>query len=452
MSKRNNEPKLPESLRQFVRNPWASGVILMVFVVLAMLLANLPATKELYHHILTTKLSIAIGKIYSFEIDIEKFINDGLMVVFFFVVGLEIKHEIKEGQLSTPRKAILPVFAALGGMVMPAIIYQLFNRPGDYALGWGIPTATDIAFAIAIMSLLGRRVPVSLKVFLTALAIADDLGAIVVIALFYGGQINWMLLGIIAAMMVVLRALNRRGVYQVRYYFIPAIVMWFLFYHSGVHATLAGVAMAMLIPYRPHFSKDEFLSRQRKCIEEFEYYEHKKDEATRIGHQYHALHELRRTANYSMGMAQRMEHLLGPWVNFVIMPIFALANAGVEFTSLEALNIFATPMGWGIFFGLVVGKPLGIFTASVIAIKCRFGEKPEGASWAMLFAVACLGGIGFTMSIFIDTLAFEGMNAVIDRGKIAILMASISAALLGMALICVIHRIEGKKRALHTEK
>ena len=147
-----------------------------------------------------------------------------------------------------------------------------------------------------------------------------------------------------------------------------------------------------------------------------------------------------------------MEHLLGPWVNFVIMPIFALANAGVEFTSLEALNIFATPMGWGIFFGLVVGKPLGIFTASAIAIKCRFGEKPEGASWAMLFAVACLGGIGFTMSIFIDTLAFEGMNAVIDRGKIAILMASISAALLGMALISAIHRIEGKKRALHTEK
>lgn len=426
----------------FLRNPWASGVVLLFFVGVAMMLANLPATKHIYHQILNLELSIGVGKLWDFTINIEKFINDGLMVVFFFVVGLEIKHEIKEGQLSTPRKAILPVVAALGGMLMPALIYTLFNRNTEYAIGWGIPTATDIAFAIAIMSMLGKRVPVSLKVFLTALAIADDLGAIVVIALFYGGTINWVYIAIIAAMMVMFRVFNRCGIYQVRYYLIPAIVMWFFFYDSGVHATIAGVAMAMLIPYEPHFSKAQFLKLHKEYIDEFESYNSSEDREARIGHQYHALHGLRRTANYSMGMAQRMEHLLSPWVNFIIMPIFALANAGVEFSGVEAFNIFSTQMGWGIFFGLLLGKPLGIFVASWLAIKTGLGEKPAGASWRMLFAVACLGGIGFTMSIFIDTLAFEGNAALIDKGKVAVLMASVAASLLGMILINIVYKLE----------
>ncbi len=445
MSKQK-QTRFKQLVGNFLRNPWASGVVLLFFVGVAMLLANLPATKHIYHQILSTELSIGIGKLWNFSINIEKFINDGLMVVFFFVVGLEIKHEIKEGQLSTPRKAILPVVAALGGMLMPALIYTLFNRESSYAIGWGIPTATDIAFAIAIMAMLGKRVPVSLKVFLTALAIADDLGAIVVIALFYGGTINWIYIAIIAAMMVMFRLFNKWGIYQVRYYLIPAIVMWFLFYDSGVHATIAGVAMAMLIPYKPHYTKQDFLKLHQRYIDEFETYENSKDEEARIGHQYHALHGLRRTANYSMGMAQRMEHLLSPWVNFIIMPIFALANAGVEFKSVEALNIFDSTMGWGIFLGLLLGKPLGIFGASWLAIKTRLGEMPSGASWKMLFSVACLGGIGFTMSIFIDTLAFEGQQTIIDNGKIAVLMASIAASVLGMLLISLAHNIEKRTK------
>ena len=445
MSKQK-QTRFKQLVGNFLRNPWASGVVLLFFVGVAMLLANLPATKHIYHQILSTELSIGIGKLWNFSINIEKFINDGLMVVFFFVVGLEIKHEIKEGQLSTPRKAILPVVAALGGMLMPALIYTLFNRESSYAIGWGIPTATDIAFAIAIMAMLGKRVPVSLKVFLTALAIADDLGAIVVIALFYGGTINWTYIAIIAAMMVMFRLFNKWGIYQVRYYLIPAIVMWFLFYDSGVHATIAGVAMAMLIPYKPHYTKQDFLKLHQRYIDEFETYENSKDEEARIGHQYHALHGLRRTANYSMGMAQRMEHLLSPWVNFIIMPIFALANAGVEFKSVEALNIFDSTMGWGIFLGLLLGKPLGIFGASWLAIKTRLGEMPSGASWKMLFSVACLGGIGFTMSIFIDTLAFEGQQTIIDNGKIAVLMASIAASVLGMLLISLTHNIEKRTK------
>ena len=445
MSKQK-QTRFKQLVGNFLRNPWASGMVLLFFVGVAMLLANLPATKHIYHQILSTELSIGIGKLWNFSINIEKFINDGLMVVFFFVVGLEIKHEIKEGQLSTPRKAILPVVAALGGMLMPALIYTLFNRESSYAIGWGIPTATDIAFAIAIMAMLGKRVPVSLKVFLTALAIADDLGAIVVIALFYGGTINWTYIAIIAAMMVMFRLFNKWGIYQVRYYLIPAIVMWFLFYDSGVHATIAGVAMAMLIPYKPHYTKQDFLKLHQRYIDEFETYENSKDEEARIGHQYHALHGLRRTANYSMGMAQRMEHLLSPWVNFIIMPIFALANAGVEFKSVEALNIFDSTMGWGIFLGLLLGKPLGIFGASWLAIKTRLGEMPSGASWKMLFSVACLGGIGFTMSIFIDTLAFEGQQTIIDNGKIAVLMASIAASVLGMLLISLTHNIEKRTK------
>ena len=445
MSKQK-QTRFKQLVGNFLRNPWASGVVLLFFVGVAMLLANLPATKHIYHQILSTELSIGIGKLWNFSINIEKFINDGLMVVFFFVVGLEIKHEIKEGQLSTPRKAILPVVAALGGMLMPALIYTLFNRESSYAIGWGIPTATDIAFAIAIMAMLGKRVPVSLKVFLTALAIADDLGAIVVIALFYGGTINWTYIAIIAAMMVMFRLFNKWGIYQVRYYLIPAIVMWFLFYDSGVHATIAGVAMAMLIPYKPHYTKQDFLKLHQRYIDEFETYENSKDEEARIGHQYHALHGLRRTANYSMGMAQRMEHLLSPWVNFIIMPIFALANAGVEFKSVEALNIFDSTMGWGIFLGLLLGKPLGIFGASWLAIKTRLGEMPSGAIWKMLFSVACLGGIGFTMSIFIDTLAFEGQQTIIDNGKIAVLMASIAASVLGMLLISLTHNIEKRTK------
>lgn len=445
MSKQK-QTRFKQLVGNFLRNPWASGVVLLFFVGVAMLLANLPATKHIYHQILSTELSIGIGKLWNFSINIEKFINDGLMVVFFFVVGLEIKHEIKEGQLSTPRKAILPVVAALGGMLMPALIYTLFNRESSYAIGWGIPTATDIAFAIAIMAMLGKRVPVSLKVFLTALAIADDLGAIVVIALFYGGTINWTYIAIIAAMMVMFRLFNKWGIYQVRYYLIPAIAMWFLFYDSGVHATIAGVAMAMLIPYKPHYTKQDFLKLHQRYIDEFETYENSNDEEARIGHQYHALHGLRRTANYSMGMAQRMEHLLSPWVNFIIMPIFALANAGVEFSSVEALNIFDSTMGWGIFLGLLLGKPLGIFGASWLAIKTRLGEMPSGASWKMLFSVACLGGIGFTMSIFIDTLAFEGQQTIIDNGKIAVLMASIAASVLGMLLISLVHNIEKRTK------
>lgn len=441
----------------FLQAPWAGGIVLIVCVIIAMLLANLPATSELYHTFLHTDMGIYFsagnGKMLLFprEFSIEKFINDGLMVVFFFTVGLEIRREISDGQLSTPKKAILPIIAALGGMLVPAGIYTIFNAGTLVQNGWGIPTATDIAFAIGIMSLLGKRVPVSLKVFLTALAVADDLGAILVIALFYGQTPNLLLLGIAIVIMVGIYFMRRMGEFRIIAYLAPAVVVWTLFYYSGVHATISGVAMAMLIPTRPRYSRSYYLHKAdmiEKGILNANNIEDKHEaEESRL----YYLRRMKQISDGAAGMSHRMEHLLMPYVNFIIMPIFALANAGVHITSASYFNIFeyapeVGSIGMGIFFGLVVGKPLGISLFSYIAVKLGLAERPAGATWSMLVAVACLGGIGFTMSIFVDNLAFdkELHQQFIDMGKIAILLASTTAALVGSALIYFEARRESK--------
>lgn len=437
--------------RGLMEAPWAGGVVLLVCVVIAMLLANLPATKLYYHNLLETDLSLVVhspgGLIdWAFPrgMTVEGFINDSLMVIFFFTVGLEIKREIVCGHLSSARKAILPVVAAAGGMLVPALIFALFNHGTPAANGWGIPTATDIAFAVGILSMLGDRVPVSLKIFLTALAIADDLGAILVIALFYGGQLQLGCLAIALVIMAGVYILNRIGETRMIFYLVPAVVVWGLFYYSGVHSTLSGVAMALLIPMQPRFSREYFMHKMswlKDCLvganpdldgDGVE------DDFPNEEHRFH-LREMRRLASGSMGMSYRLEHALTPYVTFLIMPIFALANAGVEIPSVEYFDIFHVgpetgAVGLGIFFGLLVGKPLGIFLASWAAVRFRVAERPEGASWRMLLAVACLGGIGFTMSLFVDALAYTDAG-LIDRGKIAILMGSTAAAVLGSVLI-----------------
>ena len=427
----------------FLQAPWAGGIVLIVCVIIAMLLANLPATSEIYHHLLHMELGLYVdGELFPRGMNIEKIVNDGLMVVFFFTVGLEIRREISDGELSTPKKAILPVVAAMGGMIVPAIIYAAFNGGTDVSNGWGIPMATDIAFAIGIMSLLGNRVPISLKVFLTALAVADDLGAILVIALFYGETPNLMLLGIALLIMVGIYIMRRLGEFRMIAYLIPACVVWILFYYSGVHATISGVAMAMLIPTKPRYSRSYFLHKAdiiERGLKDVDRIENENEaEEQRL----YYLRRMTQISNGSQGMSHRVEHMLMPYVNFVIMPIFALANAGVYISSAEYFNIFEYSaelgsIGMGIFFGLVVGKPLGISLFSWLAVKLGIADKPAGASWLMLLAVACLGGIGFTMSIFVDNLAFDKAThqAFIDMGKIAILIASTVAALLGTLLI-----------------
>ena len=427
----------------FLQAPWAGGIVLIVCVIIAMLLANLPATSEIYHHLLHMELGLYVdGELFPRGMNIEKIVNDGLMVVFFFTVGLEIRREISDGELSTPKKAILPVVAAMGGMIVPALIYAAFNGGTDVSNGWGIPMATDIAFAIGIMSLLGNRVPISLKVFLTALAVADDLGAILVIALFYGETPNLLLLGIAVLIMIGIYIMRRLGEFRMIAYLIPACVVWILFYYSGVHATISGVAMAMLIPTKPRYSRSYFLHKAdiiERGLKDVDSIENENEaEEQRL----YYLRRMTQISNGSQGMSHRVEHMLMPYVNFVIMPIFALANAGVYISSAEYFNIFEYSaelgsIGMGIFFGLVVGKPLGISLFSWLAVKLGIADKPAGASWLMLLAVACLGGIGFTMSIFVDNLAFDKAThqAFIDMGKIAILIASTVAALLGTLLI-----------------
>lgn len=427
----------------FLQAPWAGGIVLIVCVIIAMLLANLPATSEIYHHLLHMELGLYVdGELFPRGMNIEKIVNDGLMVVFFFTVGLEIRREISDGELSTPKKAILPVVAAMGGMIVPAIIYAAFNGGTDVSNGWGIPMATDIAFAIGIMSLLGNRVPLSLKVFLTALAVADDLGAILVIALFYGETPNLMLLGIALLIMVGIYIMRRLGEFRMIAYLIPACVVWILFYYSGVHATISGVAMAMLIPTKPRYSRSYFLHKADIIERGLKNVDSIENENEAEEQRLYYLRRMTQISNGSQGMSHRVEHMLMPYVNFVIMPIFALANAGVYISSAEYFNIFEYSaelgsIGMGIFFGLVVGKPLGISLFSWLAVKLGIADKPAGASWLMLLAVACLGGIGFTMSIFVDNLAFDKAThqAFIDMGKIAILIASTVAALLGTLLI-----------------
>lgn len=430
--------------------------MLLMCVIVAMIFANMEWSAHAYHELLTTDVSLfmhahdgSFEVLYPRDMNVEKLVNDGLMVLFFFGVGLEIKREVMHGELQSFRKAILPILAAVGGMLVPAAIYLFVNNGTPVQLGWGIPMATDIAFAIGILAMLGSRVPVSLKVFLTALAVADDLGAIIVIAIFYGGQINYTCLIVALLLMAVVYVMNRLGERDIIFYIIPAIVIWSLFYYSGVHATMSGVAMALLMPTEPRFSRQYFLrhadSLQHKMERIADVHNPIEDE-----HYYEMLHGMERLTKGSVSMSARLEEKLAPYITFLVMPIFALVNGGVSINA-EHLNIFkylpeVGSIGMGIFLGLVVGKPVGIFIMSWLAVKLKLASMPSGATWGMLFAVACLGGIGFTMSIFVDTLAFLNVSLdYVDQGKIAILAGSFTAALLGVVLIYLFSPKEGKK-------
>ena len=438
------------------RQPWTQGVLLLLCVIIAMLLANLPTVSTYYRAFLETNIQIHLQSphgevdwLFPHDMTIEKFINDILMVIFFFTVGLEIKREVAHGELSSLKKALLPVIAAFGGVIMPAVFYTLINHGTLAASGWGIPTATDIAFAVCILSVLGDRVPVSLKVFLTALAIADDLIAILVVALFYGGHINFVLLALSVVVICVALLLSHFGQKNIAVYLVLAIILWILFYYSGIHATMSGVVMAFVIPSKARFDRPYVLHKIKFFSQKLLSFDQVDDETMfPNGPQRHFLRRIHKTAYGSLDMSYRVEHALSPWVNFAIMPIFALANAGVEIPDLSYFNIFNTQgvaggVGLGIFLGLVLGKPVGITLFSYLAIKTRACAMPDKANWAMFFAVACLGGIGFTMSIFVDTLSFQDVAAVEEMrnaGKIAILVGSLAAGILGSVLITLVSK------------
>lgn len=443
------------------KQPWFQGVLLLVCVVLAMLFVNLPWTKDLYKGILETNIQIhlfnahGIDVLFPRDMTFEALINDILMVFFFFTVGLEIKREIAHGELSSAKKAMMPVIAAFGGVVAPALIYFAVNCGTTASGGWGIPTATDIAFAVCILSVLGDRVPVSAKVFLTALAIADDLIAILVVALFYGGDIDFLLLGLSVLVMLFTVVLRRVGEKRMFPYIFCAVVVWVLFYYSGIHATMSGVVMAFLIPSSPRYNRPQYLRKRDQYMHMFDQCSNIDDEPFPNGLQKHCLRKIQDAAYGTMDMSYRVEHALSPWVNYLIMPIFALANAGVEITSIEYFNVFSYDaalggVGMGIFLGLVLGKPVGITLFSLAAIKARVGEMPARCSWPMFFAVACLGGIGFTMSIFVDTLSFSDVNPetaarMRDAGKIAVLMGSLCSGVLGSLLVTAVSGAKKKE-------
>ena len=445
------------------KKPWFQGALLLLCVIVAMLLANLPFTKHFYHAFLETSLQLhfaspdgSVNVLFPRDLTVEKFINDVLMVIFFFTVGLEIRREVSHGELSSVKKAMLPVIAAFGGVIAPALIYTLVNHGTAASSGWGIPTATDIAFAVCILSVLSDKVPVSLKVFLTALAIADDLIAILVVALFYGGSINFPLLLIAFAVIGLTVLLRKAGEKNMFPYIFLAMVVWGLFYYSGIHATMSGVVMAFLIPSSSRYNKSQYLHKRNRYIAKLDSYDGIDGEPFPNGPQKHCLRKLENIAHGTMDMSYRVEHALSPWVNFLIMPIFALANAGVEITDPSYFNVFAFDsalgsVSMGVFLGLLLGKPIGITLFSWLAIKLKVGAMPEKASWKMFFAVACLGGIGFTMSIFVDTLSFgdqapEVMEHLRNAGKIAVLLGSICAGILGSILISIVSGLERNKQ------
>ena len=409
--------RMPRVLRQFLETEAAGGIVLLVAAVVALVWANSPWSFS-YETLWHTDLSVGLGRFVLVE-DLRHWVNDGLMALFFFVVGLEIKRELVHGDLREPRVAAMPAIAALGGMVVPALLFLLVTVGGGGAKGWGIPMATDIAFAIGVVALLGSRVPASLKLFLLTFAIVDDIGAIVVIAVFYATDVQPVFLATAAGIVVVMLVLRRAGVVWTAPYVLLGVGVWLATHASGVHATIAGVALGLLAPARA--LSPAAVSR--------EWARDLSDDPSPA-----ELDAMNRLARTTVSPAERLEHLLHPWTSFVVVPLFALANAGVvikadSFDSPATVGVTA-----GVVLGLVVGKLVGITAATWLAVRSGLGRLPEGATWAMVVGIAAIGGIGFTVSLFIAELAYEP-GAIQDAAKLGVLGASTVAALLGAMLL-----------------
>ena len=380
---------LSAPFKWFFKLEAASGLLLFICAVIALIISN-SNYSSLYFEILENYLFIGINT-FGIKMSILHWINDALMAAFFFFVTLEIKREFLQGELSNRKQAILPIIAAIGGMLIPALIYVYINFQSPETLkGWAIPSATDIAFSLGVLSLLGSRVPLSLKVFLTALAIIDDLGAIVIIAFFYAGDLNIIYLTLLSLTFICLLILNKLNIKKFLPYLILGLILWFFTHESGIHATISGVLLATIIPHR------------------------KKEK--------------------DFSLLIKLEHSISPYVAFGIMPLFAFANAGVSLKGLN-LNSLLSPVPLGIVLGLFIGKQIGVFLFSVISIKLKIAEMPNNSNWISLYGVGILTGIGFTMSLFIGNLAFVDTNLYIDGVKIGVLAGSLLSALVGYSLL-----------------
>ncbi len=427
----------------------AAGVMLLAAIV-AILVAN-SAAYEPFEEFWHTYVGVSFGDAEK-EMSLAHIINDVLMSVFFLLVGLEVKYEVTVGELTNIRQAILPIVAAIGGVAAPIVVYSLFNLGNPETAGaWGVPTATDIAFALGILALLGNRVPAGVRVFLSTLAVADDIIAILVIAIFYGQSpsVGW--LAAAAAVLCVLIAMNRGHIYSLAPYILVGCVLWYCVYMSGVHSTIAGVLLAFTIPSGSRVNLRTFSawsgSKVKQASEAFD------PDTPVLGQPEYVetVQHLSRVAKQVVPPATLLEHKLYPWVYFLILPLFALTNADVSFTGLDVASLVASPVFFGVFFGLVLGKPLGIMLASFIVVKTKLASLPENVNWSHMLGASILGGVGFTMAIFVANLAFTD-DVLIATAKLGILLASLVAGVIGFVFLLVQARRAQKKGVAFVEE
>ncbi len=425
---------------RFTRSFASSGVLLMAAAAAALLWANSPFAGS-YERILATPLTVGAGA-FVIAKPLLLWINDGLMAIFFFVVGLEIKREILVGELASPAKAALAVAAAAGGMAVPAALYWALNGGSEGAAGWGIPMATDIAFALGVLALLGDRVPLALKVFLTALAIVDDIGAVIVIALFYTDAVAWPALAGAAGVLLALLALNRFGARDALPYALLGIVLWVFVLKSGIHATIAGVLLAFTIPASRRADPAAFAARAREIVVEFERERGAAGQLT--SGQSDALGALESATRDVETPLARLEHALHPWVAWGVMPLFALANAGLRLEG-DLAAAATSRVALGTALGLLVGKQIGVFGASWLAVRMRIASLPEGVGWGAIWGASLLAGIGFTMSLFIAGLAFADPR-LLAQAKLGILAGSLLAGIAGWVALSRTLRADSRSR------
>jgi len=447
MSTTKDETQLIDRIKKpfesFLHNEVSGGIVLLVCTVIALALAN-SSIGHLYEEFWHNQFTIGFGE-NAITMGLSHWVNDFFMVIFFYVVGLEIKREMMVGELKSPKQAALPIMAALGGMIVPALIFFMFNKGTDSVHGWGIPMATDIAFALGVITLLGKRAPLPLKIFLTALAIVDDLGAVLVIAVFYTSNLHLAALGLAGIVLLILWGLNRLGVRSTIPYLIGGLLMWYLFMKSGVHTTISGVLVALITPSKTKIDITGFQKHVNYHMDKIKTWMDPNKHITTNQHQQESIQAIELNCKRVLTPAQRNERKLHPWVTFLILPIFALANAGVRIDVSNIVADFTSPVTMGVIFGLVVGKPIGITLFSFLAVKLNMAKLPDNTNWTQLMGVACLGGIGFTMSLFVDNLAFPPVHAhYMEIAKIGILSASLLASIIGLIWLSIVKKASTK--------
>jgi NhaA family Na+:H+ antiporter len=426
------------SAQSIIHSEVVAGGSLFVAAIIALLWANSP-WQESYYTMVSIPVGFSFGS-FSFSLDLRHWVNDGLMVIFFFVVGLEIKREFVDGELAEWPSAVFPVGTAIGGMIIPALLYWAMNRQRETAAGWGVPIPTDIAFALGVLALLGDRIPMQLRIALLALAVVDDIGAILVIALFYASNVSWVALACALAILAIIVGMRWIGVRTVALYVSVGTVFWLAVQLSGVHATIAGVILGALTPASAWFSHPTFTDRIEPLLRRFKSTQRQADpESAKV-----VLGQIETLTQETEPVLDRLQRIVSPWVNFGILPLFALVNCGVTLSTEHIQEALSSPVAQGIVLGLCVGKPVGVLGSSWLMVQLNIARVPTALSWTHLWGLGILAGIGFTVSLFITGLVFGG-GEYAEQAKIGILTASLVAAAIGSLLLYFADGRRGKE-------